>query len=144
MPRTRTGTPRGRWCVRCWRTSGCANVPVWSSSTRIDLLPGDELLALRKRAAASGARTALFTSALTPSTLEPLKAELHDRIRARMRRVRVELSAGEGKALAALYEEGEVLSSSQEGHTVTVVANASPALIGRLRARNGVCVTDCG
>ena len=111
---------------------------------KIDLLPGDELLALRKRAKTSGARTALFTSALTPSTLEPLKAELHDRIRARLRRVRVELSAGEGKALAALYEEGEVLSSSQEGHTLTVVANASPALIGRLRARNGVRVTDCG
>ena len=111
---------------------------------KIDLLPGDELLALRKRAAHPGARTALFTSALTPSTLEPLRSELHDRVRARLRRVRVELPAGEGKALATLYEEGEVLSRSQEGHTLTVVANASPALIGRLRARNGVRVTDCG
>ena len=111
---------------------------------KIDLLPGDELLALRKRAANSGARPALFTSALTPSTLEPLKSELRDRIRARLRRVSVEMPAGEGKALAALYEEGEVLSRSQEGHTVTVVAKVSPALIGRLRARNGVRVTDCG
>jgi len=111
---------------------------------KIDLLPGDELLALRKRAATSDSRTALFTSALTPSTLEPLRSELHDRVRARLRRVRVELPAGEGKALATLYEEGEVLSRSQEGHTLTVVANASPALIGRLRARNGVRVTDCG
>ena len=111
---------------------------------KIDLLPGDELLALRKRTAASGARTALFTSALTPSTLEPLKSQLRDRIRARLRRVCVEMPAGEGRALAALYEEGEVLSRSQEGHTVTVVARVSPALIGRLRARNGVRVTDCG
>lgn len=111
---------------------------------KIDLLPGDELLALRKRAAAPGTRTALFTSALTPATLEPLRAELRDRIRARLRRVSVELSAGEGKILAALYEEGEVLSSSQEGATVTVVAKASPALIGRLRSRNGVRVTECG
>ncbi|MDE2796009.1 MAG: GTPase HflX [Gemmatimonadota bacterium] len=111
---------------------------------KIDMLAGDELLALRKRAANSGARPALFTSALTPSTLEPLKSELRDRIRARLRRVRVEMPAGEGRALAALYEEGEVLSRSQEGHTVTVVAKVSPALIGRLRARNGVRVTDCG
>ncbi|MYA65248.1 MAG: GTPase HflX [Gemmatimonadetes bacterium] len=111
---------------------------------KIDLLPGDELLALHKQAAAPGARTALFTSALTPSTLEPLKSELRDRIRARLRRVSVEMPAGEGKALAALYEEGEVLSSSQEGATVTVVAKASPALIGRLRSRNGVRITECG
>lgn len=111
---------------------------------KIDLLPGDELLALRKQAAAPGSRTALFTSALTPSTLEPLKSELRDRIRARLRRVSVELPAGEGKALSALYEDGEVLSSSQKGATVTVVAEASPALIGRLRSRNGVRVTECG
>ena len=110
---------------------------------KIDLVPGDELLSLRKRAAAPGSRTALFTSALKPSTLEPLRSELRDRIRARMRKVSVELPAGEGKALAVLYEEGEVLSRSQEGHTVTVVAKASPALIGRLRSRGGVRVTEC-
>ena len=110
---------------------------------KIDLVPGDELLSLRKRAAAPGSRTALFTSTLKPSTLEPLRSELLDRIRARMRKVSVELPAGEGKALAVLYEEGEVLSRSQEGHTVTVVAKASPALIGRLRSRGGVRVTEC-
>ena len=111
---------------------------------KIDLVPGDELLSLRKRAAAPDSRTALFTSALKPSTLEPLRSELRDRIRARMRKVSVELPAGEGKALAVLYEEGEVLSRSQEGHTVTVVAKASPALIGRLRSRGGVRVTESG
>ena len=111
---------------------------------KIDLLPGDELLSLRKRAAAPGSRTSLFTSALKPSTLEPLRSELRERLLARMRRVSVELPAGEGKALAALYEEGEVLSRSQEGHTVTVVAKASPALIGRLRSRGGVRVTESG
>ncbi len=111
---------------------------------KIDLLSGDELLALRKRVAAPGARTALFTSALKPSTLAPLKSELHDRIRARLRKVSVEMPAGDGRALAALYEEGEVLSRSQEGTTVTVIAQASPALIGRLRARGGVRITECG
>ena len=110
---------------------------------KIDLVPGDELLSLRKRAAAPGSRTALFTSALKPSTLEPLRSELRDRIRARLQRVSVELPAAEGKALAALYEEGEVLSRSQGGQTVTVIAKASPALIGRLRSRSGVRVTEC-
>ena len=111
---------------------------------KIDLLTGEDLLALRKHAAARGTRRALLASALTPSTLEPLKSELRDRIRARLRRVSVELPASDGKALATLYEEAEVLARSQEGCTVTVVAKASPALIGRLRAQDGVRVTDCG
>ncbi|MDE2876930.1 MAG: GTPase HflX [Gemmatimonadota bacterium] len=111
---------------------------------KIDLLPGDELLALRRRAAAPGSRATVFTSALRPSTLKPLRSELRDRVRSRLRRVSVEMPAGEGKALAALYEEGEVLSRSQDGHTLTVVAKAPPALIGRLRSRGGVRVTECG
>lgn len=111
---------------------------------KIDLLGGEDLLALRKRASAPDAARALFTSALTPATLEPLKSELRERIRARLRSVSVELPAGEGKALAMLHEEAEVLSRGQEGCTVTVVARASPALIGRLRAQNGVRVTVRG
>lgn len=111
---------------------------------KIDLLDGEDLLALRKRAAAPDAVGALFTSALTPPTLEPLKSELRERIRARLRSVSVELPAGEGKALAMLHEEAEVLSRGQEGCTVTVVARASPALIGRLRAQDGVRVTVRG
>lgn len=111
---------------------------------KIDLLDGQDLLALRKRAAAPDAAGALFTSALTPPTLEPLKSELRERIRARLRSVSVELPAGEGKALAMLHEEAEVLSRGQEGCTVTVVARASPALIGRLRAQDGVRVTVRG
>ncbi len=111
---------------------------------KIDLLAGEDLLVLRKRAADPGPARALLASALAPSTLETLKSELRDRIRARLRRVRVELPAAEGRALATLYEEAEVLSRSDEGCTVTVVAKASPALIGRLRSRGGVRVTDCG
>ena len=109
---------------------------------KIDLLEDDSLLALRSRAGGSrGART-LFTSAPTPSTIEPLRAELRDRIRGRLRRVSVELPAGEGRALATLYEEAEVMSRNQDGATVTVVAKASPALIGRLRSHSGVRVTE--
>ena len=111
---------------------------------KIDRLDGEDLLALRRRAAAPDAAGALFTSALTPPTLEPLKSELRERIRARLRSVSVELPAGEGKALAMLHEEAEVLSRGQEGCTVTVVARASPALIGRLRAQDGVRVTVRG
>jgi len=109
---------------------------------KIDLLDDEDLLALRRRAGGSRGARALFTSALTPSTMEPLRAELGDRILGRLRRVSVELPVGEGKALAALYEEAEVMSRNQDGATVTVVAKASPALIGRLRSHSGVRVTE--
>ncbi len=106
---------------------------------KIDLLGKDELLALRKRVTAPG-RHPLFASAVRPATLEPLRRELRERVRARMQTVDVEMPAGEGRALAALYHEGEVLSRSQHGSVVRVVANAPPALIGRLRSRDGVRV----
>jgi len=123
---------------------GLAGRPRIVVFNKIDLLEGEDLLALRKRAAVPGVRRALLTSALTPSTLEPLRSMLTDRVRAGLRRVSVELPAGEGKALATLYEEAEVLSRSQDGATVTVVARASPALIGRLRSRAAVRVTEGG
>ena len=107
---------------------------------KIDLLGSDDLLALRRRVTAPNSRRALLASAVRPATLEPLRRELRDRIRARMQTVDVEMPAGEGRALAALYQEGEVLSRSQDGCVVRVVANAPPALIGRLRSRNGVRV----
>lgn len=107
---------------------------------KIDLLAADDLLALRRRAAAEAGRAALFTSAIKPATLEPLRQELLKRVRARMQRVHVELPAEEGGTLAALYREGEVLSRSQDGCVVRVVANAPPALIGRLRTHDRVRV----
>ena len=121
---------------------GLAGRPRVLVFNKIDLLADGDLLALRRQGGGPRGARALFTSAPAPSTMEPLRAELRDRIRARLRRVTVEVPAGEGKALAALYEEADVMSRSQDGATVTVVARASPALIGRLRSRGGVRVTE--
>ena len=110
---------------------------------KTDLLAPDDLLDLKRRVGeGTGARPALYTSAMIPATLGPLRAELTARIRAGLREVRVQLPATEGRTLAALYAEGEVLSRSQDGFTVSVVAKASPALIGRLSGVAGVQVTD--
>ncbi len=110
---------------------------------KIDLLGAAGLLALKERAAAPGSPPALHTSALVPATLEPLRQELLARIRSGLREIAVEVPASEGKTLAALYDEAEVLSQSQDGCTVRIVAKASAALIGRLQGRNGVNITDC-
>lgn len=109
---------------------------------KIDLLAPEDLLALKKRIATAGrSRRALYTSAVVPATLEPLRSELRTSIRAGLREVRVELPAAAGKTLAALYEKGEVLSRNQDGCIVSVVAKVPPALIGRLAGTEGVHVT---
>ena len=122
---------------------GLSRRPAILVYNKTDLLAPDDLLTLKKRVTAgTGGSPALYTSAVVPATLGPLRRELRARIRAGLREVRVQLPATEGRTLAALYEEGEVLSRSQDGCTVSVVAKASPALIGRLSGIAGVQVTD--
>lgn len=122
---------------------GLAGRPGILVYNKTDLLAPEDLLALKKEvAAARGSRGSLYTSALVPATLEPLRSELRTRVRAGLREVRVQLPVAAGKILAALYEEAEVLSRSQDGFTVSVVAKAPPALIGRLGGIAGVQITD--
>jgi 50S ribosomal subunit-associated GTPase HflX len=109
---------------------------------KIDLLSAEELLSLKKRASPRADSCALYTSVPRPSTLEPLRQELKRRIRDRMQLISVEFPARAGRVLSALYERGEVLSRSQQGTMVTVVAKAPPALVGWLRSRGGVRVSE--
>ena len=109
---------------------------------KVDLLGDEEMMALRALADPGGEGRAIYTSALAPATLEPLRSALRRRARERWRKVRVWLPVAEGRVLAALYEGGDVLSRTEDGSTVTVVARASRALIGRLRAHSGVRVAE--
>ena len=98
---------------------------------KVDLLSPDDLLALKKAAAARGSAVAC-TSAVTPSTLEPLRRELVRRILSGRQEVRIDLPVANGRALAALHNEAEVLSSRHEDATVKMVVRAPAAVIGRL------------
>ena len=110
---------------------------------KTDLLDGDGLLALKRQAtSAAGDAQAAFVSARVPATLTPLRHLLADRVRGRLRQVRVELPVTDGKTLAALYREGEVLSRTQVDGTVEVVARVPASLAGRLAGAGGVRVTD--
>lgn len=110
---------------------------------KTDLLDGDGLLALKRQAISGvGDARAVFVSARVPSTLTPLRHLLADRVRSRLLHVRVELPVTDGKTLAALYREGEVLSRTQVDGTVEVVARLPASLAGRLASAGGVRVTD--
>lgn len=109
---------------------------------KIDLLSREDLLALKRGIATGAASGTQYTSVPRPATLDPLRRELKARIRDRMQRISVELPARAGRVLSALYEGGEVLSRSQDGTTVRVVAKAPPALVGWLRTHGGVRVVE--
>ena len=111
---------------------------------KTDLLNGDQLLALKRQAASASGGPAVFVSARVPTTLVPLRHLLTDRIRGRMRRIRVEVPSADGRTLATLHREGEVLSQEQEGATVHVVARVPASLTGRLGRAAGVRVSRAG
>ena len=111
---------------------------------KIDLLSDAELLTIRGRAHALEPQPSVFTSAHVPATLAPVRDALKARLRAALTPVRVRIPLADGRALSSLYETGEVLEMSEADGTVTVLARAPAALIGRLRGRPGVSVdTEC-
>jgi GTP-binding protein HflX len=119
--------------------TGRAEILVYN---KVDRLTHAEEEALRERVRGLGSTDALFVSALSPATLEPLKDELKKRLRQRLRAVRVDLPPNDGEMLAAIYREGEVLSREDSETSVALTARLPPALLGRLRRREGVSVLE--
>ena len=105
---------------------------------KVDRLTHAEEEALRARVQALHAGEALFVSALDESTLRPVREALKAKLRARLQPVRVDLPAGDGEALAAIYREGEVLAREDRDSVVEVTARVPPSLLGRLRQRAGI------
>jgi GTP-binding protein HflX len=109
---------------------------------KTDRLTHAEEEALRARVRGPGSSSALFVSALAPATLGALREALKARLRQRLRAVRVDLPLLDGEALAAIYREGEVLSREDSETSVAVTARVPPALLGRLRRRQGITVRE--
>jgi GTPase len=70
------------------------------------------------------------------------EATLRARSRARLAHVRVELGAGDGEGIAALYREAEVIERTSEGTRVRVEARVPDALKGWLSGRPDVTVEE--
>jgi GTP-binding protein HflX len=105
---------------------------------KVDRLTHAEEEALRARVTPLHPAPPLFVSAVDAKTLQPLKDALRARLRARLHAVRVDLPAGDGEALAAIYREGEVLARQDRDSVVELTARVPPSLLGRLRQRAGI------
>ena len=109
---------------------------------KVDRLTHDEEAALRDRVRAFEPRPALFVSALQPATLTGLRDTLKARIRQRLPRVHLEISAGDGELLALLYREGEVLERSDHATHIDVTARVSDRVLRQLRQRTDIRILE--
>jgi GTP-binding protein HflX len=75
----------------------------------------------------------IFVSALAEDGLEPLRRALVSRVRTLRPVAEVRISAGDGRLLAELHREGEVIDQRSEDSVLVLHVRATQALIGRLR-----------
>lgn len=111
---------------------GVQDVPRLLVFNKVDLLPEDTLLALQERVT-QYVSNAVFVSALAEHGLEPLRRALQAAVRARRPLAEISLSASDGKLLAEIHRNGEVIDQRTEGEQLIVRARVDAALAGRLR-----------
>jgi GTP-binding protein HflX len=99
---------------------------------KIDLLESDDLLALQERVTAE-APGAVFVSAEAPEGLEPLKRALLTAMRVNRPVMEISLSHSDGKTIAEVHREGEVIDQRTEGDHLVLRARVNERLAGRLR-----------
>ena len=99
---------------------------------KIDLLTHEELLALQDRIGAL-VPTSVFVSTRTDGGLEPLKRALAAAVRVRRPVTHIRMSPANGKLLAEIHRDGEVLGQRMEGELLFVEARVDQSLAGRLR-----------
>jgi GTP-binding protein HflX len=109
---------------------------------KIDLLASDDLLALQERVAGENPG-AVFVSAEAPEGLEPLRRALQTALRANRPVMEIHLSHADGKTIAEVHREGEVIDQRTVGDQLVLRARVNERLAGRLR-QAGVTVQRDG
>ncbi|MDB4885343.1 MAG: GTP-binding protein HflX [Gemmatimonadetes bacterium] len=105
--------------------------PVLLVFNKIDLLPEDALLAMQERVTAL-VPNAVFVSSTSDDGLDPLRRALRHAMRARRPVAEVWLRSGDGRLLAEIHAQGEVLDTRQEGEQIVIRARLPERLRGRL------------
>jgi GTPase len=118
---------------------GVVEKPVLHVFNKIDRLSHDELLALQERVRDKYSDS-IFVSAVADGGLEPLMRSLVTRVRMMRPIAEVRIPAADGRLLAELHREGEVLDQRSEDSVLVLHVRATEALIGRLR-RGGATVS---
>jgi GTP-binding protein HflX len=118
---------------------GAHERPVLHVFNKTDAIPHDHLLAMQERLREL-LPNSIFVSAVAEDGLEPLKRALMTAIRRQRPFVTVTLPASDGRLLAELYREGEVVEQKEDGDRLVLRARVDEITAGRLR-RGGAQVT---
>ena len=118
---------------------GVLDKPVLHVFNKIDRLDNDALLGLQEQVR-DKYPDSIFVSAVAEHGLEPLLRALVSRVRTMRPVSEVRIPASDGRLLAELHREGEVIDQRSEDSVLVLHVRATEALIGRLK-RGGATVT---
>jgi len=121
---------------------GAADTPVLHVFNKIDRIAAEDLIALETRIS-NLIPGSVFVSANVGDGLDPLSRAMLAAARARTALSEVRLPLSDGKLLAEIHREAEVLEQYHEGDELVVRARLDDALASRLR-RAGAEVVSAG
>jgi GTPase len=113
---------------------GANHTPVINVFNKSDLLPPEQFEAVRDRVT-NLIPDAVFANSITDDGLDSLKRALLRRLRAERRVVELRVPMSDGKLLAELHRNGDVLSQRAEGDTLIISVRLTPEALGRLGER---------
>jgi GTP-binding protein HflX len=112
---------------------GVSDKPRLHVFNKIDRLAEDDLLPI-ETAIRDQIPDSVFVSATTPGGLDPLQRALLSAIRTRRPVTEVRLPVTNGKLIAEIHREAEVLDQRHEGEELIICARMDAALAGRLES----------
>jgi GTPase len=116
---------------------GAHETPVLYVFNKTDALPPESVDALRERAAGEGV-DAVFVSALAEGGLAELTRALERHAQRRRPIVEVRMPASDGRLLAELHRDGEVLEQRVDDDALVVRARVDARTLARLRSQGAV------
>lgn len=111
---------------------GLANRAMCYAMNKMDALSPEMAEGVRDRLGNLAPGT-IFVSAIEPGGLEPMRAMLLDAIRRQRPILEIRIPIADGRLLAEVHREGEVLDQDTEDDTLVVRARLDEKTIGRLR-----------
>ncbi len=111
---------------------GLREHPTCYVMNKMDLLPPEVAEAVRDRVT-NLTPGAVFVSAVAPGGLEPLRTMLRDARRRQRPTFEIRVPAADGRLLAEIHREGEVLDQRADDDVLVVRARLDERAIGRLR-----------
>jgi GTP-binding protein HflX len=117
---------------------GAAEKPVHYVFSKIDAVPTAELAALRERIGNLLPGSSVFVSSLSAGGLEPLRRELLGAVRKRTPIAEIRFSSSDGKLLAQVHREGDVIEQRTENGQLILTARLPEDVSARLRRAGAI------